>query len=499
MAQVINTNIASLNAQRQLNRSSSAQQTTFERLSSGLRINSAKDDAAGLGISDRMTAQVRGLDQAVRNANDGISLAQVAEGALQESTSILQRMRELSVQSANDTNTAADRSNLQKEVVQLQDELNRIANSTTFNGKNLLDGSFSGQQFQVGASANQTISVNISSATTETLGNERFTSAADGSSAVAATAANQNTVSAQTLTISGSLGQTTVDVAANGSAKTIADGINQKSEQTGVTANAITFARLGSISEAGTVSFDLQGQNENDAITVSAAVTDVADLTNLANAINDVSGRTGISATLSEDKSSVILENTEGFDITLENFANSGAATNSTANFEGLASDGVTVAGSAATLTEGAANSGTVAGNLVLDSNSSFTVTSSVGDELAAGAAGTVGNSTLQKVASINIGSQQGSNDALSVIDGALAKISDSRANLGAVQNRFSSTIANLENVSQNVSAARSRIQDADFAKESANLARSQILQQAGISVLAQANASSQSVLSLLG
>jgi flagellin len=176
MAQVINTNVASLNAQRQLGKSSNAQATTMERLSSGLRINSAKDDAAGLAISDRMTSQIRGLDQAARNANDGISLAQTAEGALQESTNILQRMRELSVQSANDTNTASDRDNLQKEVVQLQEELNRIANTTSFNGKTLLDGSFSGQEFHVGAEANQSISVNISSATTEALGNESFTS-----------------------------------------------------------------------------------------------------------------------------------------------------------------------------------------------------------------------------------------------------------------------------------------------------------------------------------
>ncbi len=496
MAQIINTNVSSLNAQRQLNRTQNIQLTATERLSSGLRINSAKDDAAGLGISDRMTAQVRGLDQAVRNANDGISLSQVAEGALQESTNILQRMRELAVQSANDSNSAADRANLQKEVVQLQDELNRIANTTTFNGKNLLDGSFVGQQFHVGSAANETISVNVAGATTEILGNQRFAAIADTQSIVAATTANQNIVSAQTLSISGSLGNATLSVSANGSAKSIADGINQKSEQTGVTASAISFARLESISDPGTISFDLQGQNENDPISISAQVTDVSDLTNLANAVNSATGRTGVSATLTDDKSGIVLRNTEGVDITIENFSNSAAGTN-TAVFAGLASDGETVAGTV-TVTEGGANSATVAGNLILDSNSSFTVSSDVGEQVIDGPGGSVGNSDLKKVSTLDIGSQRGSNDALSIIDGALAQISDIRANLGAIQNRFSSTISNLENVSQNVSAARSRIQDADFAKESANLARGQILQQAGIAMLAQANASSQNVISLL-
>ncbi|MDT8407529.1 MAG: flagellin [Methylococcales bacterium] len=498
MAQIINTNVASLNAQRQLNKSTMAQQTTFERLSSGLRINSAKDDAAGLGISDRMTAQIRGLDQAVRNANDGISLAQVAEGALQESTGILQRMRELSVQSANDSNSASDRANLQKEVTQLQDELNRIANTTTFNGKKLLDGSFTGQQFQVGAAANQTISINVASANTETLGNERFDSSASTVTTMNdAVAANTNSISAQTLTISGTLGSTTVDVQASDSAKSIADGINAKSEDTGVTASAVTITQLDTVSTTGSLSFDLVGQN-GTAAKVTAAIADTGDLTALANAINDQTGQTGITATLSEDKSGIVLKNNEGFDIKLSNITHSDNA--ATFNITGLGADGATPsnAGAVAITADGTA-SATVGGSLILDSNSGFTVQSSVDNEITGEVADTDASSTLQKVSDIDIGSQKGSNDALSVIDGALAKISDSRANLGAIQNRFGSTIANLENVSQNVSAARSRIQDADFAKESANLARSQILQQAGISILAQANASSQSVLSLLG
>jgi len=484
-----------LSAQRQLNRSQMGMQTAMERLSSGLRINSAKDDAAGLAISDRMTAQVKGLNQAVRNANDGISLSQTAEGALQESTNILQRMRELSVQSANDSNSASDRSNLQKEVVQLQSELNRIANTTTFNGKKLLDGSFSGQQFHVGSQANEAIAVTISGATTEVLGSDRFLSNSDAGTINDAVQALDNNVSAQTLTVAGGLGSSDISVGAGDSAKAIADAINAKSESTGVSATGITFAKLSGVSANGTIDFKLYGQNESSAATVSASVT-TTDLTALAEAINGQAGKTGITATLSSDKLSVELKNSEGYDITIEDFNHSGAS-GETMKLDGLDSTGVAITGGTqVTLTQGGTNDATVGGNLVLNSNLGFTVKSNVADEIAVGT--TANASVLQKVADINIGTQAGSNSALSVIDGALAKIADSRASLGAVQNRFSSTISNLENVSQNVSAARSRVQDADFAAESASLARNQILQQAGISMLAQANASSQSVLSLL-
>ncbi len=496
MAQVINTNVSSLNAQRQLNRSSMAQSKAMERLSSGLRINSARDDAAGLGISDRMTSQIRGLDQSVRNANDGISLAQTAEGALQESTNILQRMRELAVQSANDSNTATDRDNLQKEVTQLQSELNRIANTTTFNGKKLLDGSFSGQQFQVGAQANQTISVTISGASTEILGNQRFENNSGSGSINDAVSGTTNNVGAQTLTVAGSLGSASIALGAGDSAKSIADAVNAKSESTGVTAGAITQAKLSGLSATGTVSFDLFGQNETDAAKVTASLSSTGDLTALSNAINEQSGKTGITATLTSDKAGVILKNAEGYDVTIDNFTHS--TSTATLSIDGLKADGSAITGGTTdTLTGNGSDNSTVGGNLQLDSNSGFTVTSGVATDITSGTS--ANNSTLKKVADIDIGTQAGSNNALSIIDGALAKISDSRASLGAVQNRFSSTISNLENVSQNVSASRSRIQDADFAKESANLARSQILQQAGTTMLAQANASSQSVLSLIG
>ncbi len=496
MAQIINTNVASINAQRQLNRSQNSMQTAMERLSSGLRINSAKDDAAGLAISDRMTSQIRGLNQATRNANDGISLTQTAEGALQESTNILQRMRELAIQSANDTNTAADRANLQKEVNQLTQELDRIATQTTFNGKKLLDGSLSGQQFQIGAFANQSISVTVGDARTEAMGVHKMSNY-EGAAGTINDANNTttNNVAAQNLTVDGFLGQKTVSVNADDTAKSIAEGINSVSEKTGVTARAITYAKISNVSATGALSFNLYGKNETTGVKISTQLTSTSDLTELAKAINDQTGETGISAVLSDDKSEIVLKNEEGYDITIDGYSSS----TTTIDIAGLQEDGSSgvTGGTTVTLDVGGDTSATVGGNVIFESHKSFTVTTDTSGTLLNGTNPVA--SGLEKVSQIDIGDQSGANNAISVIDGALAFIADTRGDLGAVQNRLSSTIANLENVSQNVSASRSRIQDADFAKESAELARTQILQQAGISMLAQANASSQSVLSLIG
>ncbi|HHJ39573.1 MAG: flagellin [Methylothermaceae bacteria B42] len=493
MPQVINTNIASINTQRQLNRSQDAMQTAMERLSSGLRINSAKDDAAGLAISDRMTAQIRGLNQAVRNANDGISLAQTAEGALQESTNILQRMRELSIQSANDTNTAADRANLQKEINQLVQELDRIATHTTFNGKKLLDGTFNGQEFQIGAFADQSISVTVGNARTQTMGVNKMTNDDAAGTINSAVGATTNNVGAQDITVDGFLGNEVVSVVAGETAKSIADGINGVSESTGVTARAVTYAKLSGASAPGQLSFDLYGKNETTPVKVSAQISSTTDLTELAKAINDHTGETGVSAVLAEDKSSLVLKNEEGFDITIDVYASS----TTTLDMEGLKEDGDAKNPVPNAVTLSAGGSATVGGNVIVESHKAFTLESSAGTTFLSAATTPLGSS-LENVSNINIGTQRGATDAISVIDGALAFIADARGDLGAIQNRFSSTIANLENVSQNVAASRSRIQDADFAKESAELARTQILQQAGTAMLAQANASNQNVLSLL-
>jgi flagellin len=723
MALTINTNVASLNAQRNLGKSQSALNKSMERLSSGLRINSAKDDAAGLAISDRMTSQIRGLNQAVRNSNDGISLAQTAEGALQESTNLLQRMRELAVQSSNDTNSASDRSSLQSEVNQLKSEMTRIAETTTFNGKNLLDGSLSSAQFQVGANANETISFGISSAKASDLGsNERatdntvgieagtyvnaasaagiemgavqsaatgttdngltgetitirdstgtavgsYTAAANATAAaiaagvdaltgVSATASNQvtfagvadvgtgtvsiasgagavvtiaagvdvtdaaatlaaitghgnyatsgftaalndagtgvvisntdgddikiealvnadttftvtgldgnasaaavfgtvtastttsgrvdieldptytaesslatgagyfadaaadtavtttsvglttttagNNVAAQSLTIVGPEGSATgVTIDVNSTAKGVATAVNAESATTGVTAEASTTATLSGLTGAGTVSFSLTGDSTGGTASISATVT-AGDLSALAKAINEQSGATGISAELSGTNDSIILTQSSGYDIAIKDFTHSDTTSQSinVAGNQGatiqLTDDG--------TLT--ANDSTVVGGEVTFSASDSFNITSDIAaaaGSLFSSAAGASNTSTLNSIADVDITTVEGAASAIKAIDGALGQIDTFRGDLGAVQNRFESTIANLQNVSENLSSARSRILDADIAQETSSMTKQNILQQAGVSILAQANQAPQLALSLLG
>ncbi len=493
MAQVINTNIASLNAQRNLNTSQNSLATALQRLSSGLRINSAKDDAAGLAIADRLTTQIRGLDQARRNSNDGISLAQTAEGSLAQTGEILQRVRELSIQSANATNSATDRKALNDEVNQLVQEVNRVANTTTFNGLKILDGSYQGQQFQVGANANETIGVSIQGASAADLKNNTVALQSntdnDGLGTVttgANTAAAGNGVGAQTLTIAGASGSSTASVAANDQASTIAASINAIVGNTGVAAKATTSATINTLSADGTVSFSLNGGGT--ATSVSAQVT-TTDLTALATAINDVSGKTGVTASLSADKASVVIKQSEGKDVVLQGFTNSAGGT--------VQVDGSATAATNEALTSGAANSTRIAGQVTLNADQGFTVASSAGtDVLTTGTTATASSASL--LSSVDISTVNGANSAIDIIDASLAQVNRIRASLGAIQNRFSNTIQNLQVTSENLSASRSRIQDADFASETAALTRSQILQQAGTAVLAQANAIPNNVLSLL-
>ncbi len=482
MPQVVNSNIDALNTQRNLNRSQGDLSTSLQRLSSGLRINSAKDDAAGLAISDRMTAQIRGLNQAVRNANDGISIAQVAEGALGEVTNALQRMRELSVQSANDTNSAADRASLQKEVSALSAEITRIATQTQFNGKNVLDGSFANGVFQVGAYTGQTISFGIGSAKATDIGaNQAASNTHIGAALAAGAAATTNGVAAQTLTVSGSTGSSPITLAGNETAKAISDLVNAQSVTTGVTATASNSVAVGTLSAAGTVTFNLYGSNST-AVAISATVGSTADLSAIADAINAKTSATGLTAELSSNKASFTIKSADGYDIKIENFTHSTAAS--------------TIVAEGQTLTTGTATDSLTAGGKVsFNSSTAFSTSTSSGTTVLAAA--TVG-STLASVGSINIGTQAGASSALAVVDGALAFIDDLRATLGAVQNRFSSVVASSQATAENVSAARSRIQDADFAAETASLSRAQILQQAGTAMLAQANQQSQNVLSLL-
>ncbi len=506
MASVINTNTASLNAQRNLTTSQASLATSLQRLSSGLRINSAKDDAAGLAISDRMTSQINGLNQAARNANDGISLTQTAEGGLATATDLLQRMRTLAVQSANGTNSSSDRASLQQEVGQLQQELNRVANSTQFNGQNVLDGSLNNAQFQVGANANQTINFSITSAQASAIGNNGIKGTAvgngSGASSFAGTVAgtigiNQN--AAQTFTIQGNGTTATAAFAAAGTtAFSMAQGVNSSTGTTGVTATAATTATLGSFT-AGTQSLTLQGAptpgGAANPVTITATMATANDVGGLTAAINAQSGITGITAVANTTTGKISLTQDSGHDIGVTN----NLVANNSTTMQGST-------GTAKALVRGVADAAavgdsmTVGGTLSFNSASSFTIgTSAAGTVFTAGA----NSSALSSVASINVttmtnGVPTGSNDALQVIDSALSKLSSDRASLGALQNRFGTTMSNLQTTSENLSSARSRIQDTDFASETANLTRGQILQQAGTAMLAQANALPNGVLSLL-
>jgi flagellin len=500
---VINTNTASINAQRNLMASNSTLQTSLRRLSSGLRINSAKDDAAGLAIASRMSAQVSGLNQAIRNANDAVSLSQTAEGALGESSNILRRIRDLSVQSANDTNSGSDRIALQQEVGQLQQELNRVANETEFNGRKLLDGSFSAQQFQVGANANQTISIGMTSAKATAIGNQSVVTdgtglqAQVGTSSGGAIGATASTVAAQVLTVSG-LKSSTVDVAAGAAASDIAASVNRVSADTGVNAVARSQANLtvsGVTGGSSTFTFNLASTNgattTPSAVNISAKVSNMSDLSGLADAINAKSGQTGITAVA--NAGTVTLTNEAGDDILIDNVtdgAGTGTLNVASADVDGSGAFSPTPVA----LADGGTNSARVTGKVTFNSSDSFSVSSDTGTTLMTAATG----STLSSVGSIDIGSQQGANDAIVVVDSALSFVNGLRAKLGAVQNRVESTISNLSATSENLTAARSRIQDADFAQETAELTRSQVLQQAGMAMLAQANALPNTVLTLL-
>lgn len=474
MALSINTNVASLNAQRNLGASQSNLAKSMQRLSSGLRINSAKDDAAGLAISDRMTSQIRGLNQAVRNANDGISLAQTAEGALQESTNILQRMRELAVQSANDSNSSSDRSSLQKEVAQLQSELNRIADTTNFNGKKLFDGSFSAQKFQVGSNANEVISFSLKNARADHIGSYTISG---GSMRQANQSANNNAAALTSHNITGE-SSATFTTAANATAKSIADAINGISGSTGVTANAQTTASF-TLSAADSYTFTLGG---DATASINVNVTNSSDLSGVADKINSSSATTGISAT--ENGGTITLVHQTGSDVKISGFTSTGAGTMS---LTGGTGGPVTVTDT----TVGTTDLATVGGAVTLSSSGAFTTTA---------AATVFGSATaaLSSVSSVNISTQSGANNSLAILDGAIAFVDNTRGELGAIQNRFESTISNLSNISENISSARSRILDADIAQETSNMTKQNILAQAGVSILAQANQSPQLALSLL-
>ncbi len=530
MALTVNTNVASLNTQRNLNATSKGLDTSLQRLSTGLRINSAKDDAAGLQISNRLTSQINGLNVAVRNANDGISLSQTAEGALQQSTGILQRMRDLALQAANGSNGASERAALQGEVAQLQQEINRIAETTSFGGRKVLDGTFGSQSFQVGANAFETISVSIGAAGARDIGANRFNSTVAGATlatesdgiaaeALADFAAYDNTVgygaspaTTAGLTINGKLGSASVALDAGSSAREVANGVNAVSDATGVTASARTVARLeniaGNTTDNGTISFTLYGANNSrieDGVLISANINDWSDLSAVADAINKETGMTGISATANSD-GTLELVNERGDDILITDWAAVDSSNaDVTADLQSLVFNGDNrvddsvdasdLVGTAVTLLAGAA--AVAVGQVRMESPDAFQVENFDTITSAATMDSSV-FSTLESVATIDVSTSIGAQNALGILNGAISNIDSQRAQLGAVQNRFENTISNLQNIAENASAARSRIRDTDFAAETSELTKNQILQQAGTAILAQANQLPQAVLSLL-
>jgi flagellin len=611
MPQVINTNVASLNAQRNLTTSQGQLATALQRLSSGLRINSAKDDAAGLAISERFTTQIRGLNQAVRNANDGISLAQTAEGALGETGNALQRIRELAIQSANSTNSASDRAALNAESAQLLAEIQRNGLSTQFNGQNILDGTFSSAQFQVGANANQTISFGIQGATTNLLGAYQATSTAVTSSAFDGAGVTINGVEVGVSAATSAAGVTADSATAKATA------INSKTAQTGVSATAASTVQGASPTARSSLA---NGALVINGIAVGAIARDTSAVTqgrNAATAINAVTNQSGVTAVADASTGALTLSTADGRNIALTSSAGTAAGADAIFNATGLdVSAGsivpnghdaltLTVAGAFNTTptanslseadtftldgityeytTDATITSGNVAvtvvnadtttavatataaaihgqyllGNTSVDATSALAVVTATNSKF--GAAGTFAgyaeavNATssagalvqastatgtasadgtgvttrgsltlsapanftlggadlaygglataapaLTRLDTVNISTVAGANAAIAVLDGALSQVTSIRADLGAVQNRFSSTVANLTTTSENLSAARSRILDADFAAETASLTRAQILQQAGTAILAQANSIPQNVLSLL-
>ncbi|MET0891493.1 MAG: flagellin [Stenotrophomonas maltophilia] len=410
MAQVINTNTMSLNAQRNLSTSGSSLATTIQRLSSGSRINSAKDDAAGLAISERFGTQIRGTDVAIRNANDGISLAQVAEGSLTEIGNNLQRVRELSVQASNATNSASDRKALQAEVTQLVSEIDRVAKQSDFNGTKLLDGSFSSQLFQVGANAGQAIAIDkVVNAKSDALGNALFD-------------------------------QQNISVAAGTSAA----------------ANKGSTIALGGVEISGGGLTSAIKLDKVEIVSTGDSAEDRKAMTNaLTTAINAKIGETGVYAETTTTAGQITLTSVK------ESADKDGKW--SAMKVTGGTSTGVTGYDSGAL--DGTATAPATGGKMLKD---------------------------------VNISTVAGAQQALEIVDKALSSINNTRADLGAIQNRFTSVVANLQTSTENLSASRSRIKDTDFAKETAELTRTQILQQAGTAMLAQANQVPQNVLSLL-
>ena len=502
---IINTNVSAIAAQNSLRTTGLNQSSAMQRLSSGIRINNAKDDAAGLAISTRMTANIRGLAAAIRNANDGISLTQTAEGSLSSIGDNLQRIRELAVQSANSSNNATDRAALHAEASQLVNEIDRVANNTSFNGIKLLDGSYQDQSLQVGSGneANDRISISIASAKASSLGvgggSSYSTPVSGGVVGSAALAAGSLSINGYLVGAATDDGVSTTNPSASGIA--VAAAINAINGQSGVIA-AVQKTVL-----AGTTVTGFASQILTDAVRINgvnigaigAANSAASRGAQMTAAINAKSSQTGVVATYSTTSGAVDLSAADGRNINIS-LKGTTAVTEALAlkNVTGLGGlDGVSasaVAYTDSTTTSLVKLSSSGAAGINISGLTAAALTASGLTQAFTAATATAGAG----VSTVDLSTASGSQTALSTLDKAINTITDARASMGAYQNRLTASIANLEISSMNLQASRSRILDTDYAKETTNLAKAQIIQQAATAMLAQANQSAQSVLALL-
>jgi flagellin len=501
MAISVNTNVTSMKSQNSLNGANSKLQTSMERLSTGMRINSAKDDAAGLQISNRMSSQINGIGVAMRNANDGISMAQTAEGAMQESTNILQRMRDLSLQSANGSNSSSDRTAMQKELSALQSELTRIADTTSFGSSKLVDGSFGTKNFQIGANANETISLTMSDVSAAAIG--RKYQSFDGTGTVEAIATPGTEAAAGSLAIDVGGKASTIVLQADMKAQDVQDKINSLEGISDVTVTK--FEGSAATATTNTVNFT-QGDDEVFSINIDTLgdidISGVTDADSFNAAIESDLGATAAAAF------SVSGDSTAGYTISKADGTQMSIVGTMTAGTNaGFSTSSLTVGGTGgATVNDGTVVTGVTSGVAAVPAETDFTIsfaTAKLDDGVSGVSVGGVdmtlaAGTTFKSVAGVDLSTAAGAQDAIGVIDAAIASIDSQRADLGAVQNRMNFTVSNLSNVQTNVTDARSRIQDVDFAAETAQLTKQQILSQTSSAMLAQANQLPQTALSLL-
>ncbi|MFT3907076.1 MAG: flagellin [Steroidobacteraceae bacterium] len=505
MSLTINTNTMSLNAQRNLTTSQASLATSLQRLSSGLRINSAKDDAAGMAISSRMTTQISGLTVAQRNANDAISLAQTAEGALQEVTNNLQRIRELAVQAANASNSDSDRAALNEEVQQRLTVLEKIASQTSFNGQKVLDGTFGNATFQIGANVGDTMSLNLSTSMKTTdigkIADWVGGSAYDSSLAVGqqGTGASDTALTSGGMTIALGNGDA-VSIGASVAGATTYDSVDGSSTDVGGQTASSAYAKAEAINAAGiegltatadtTAKIGWSDVASGSAYTLSingtavySATADAVTGDDAVKAINAVSDETGVTATY--DGTDITLHAEDGSDIYLEQSGTGGLGTAEDDTVNNSENADVDFSGG-----------GTVRGSVRLISSDTITVAGTSATD--AGFDDQSYSLGTDAIAKATVSTVEDANTTIAQVDAALTQVNSLRSALGAIQSSFESMVSSMSTTSENLSAARSRIQDADFASETANLSRAQILQQAGTAILAQANSIQQNVLKLL-